>query len=90
MSMSGMEEQMFKEAIVDQYSDLYWDEDLLHEMYRVVTPGAFPHRCVRTVCRPYSVLRCIHTKGRREGQGGRGVGATRFVRQVERPRLVTS
>ena len=56
MSMSGMEEQMFKEAIVDQYSDLYWDEDLLHEMYRVVTPGAFPHRCVRIVCRPYSVF----------------------------------
>lgn len=39
MSLSGMSEDNFKEAVTDQYSDLYWDEDLLHEMYKVVTGG---------------------------------------------------
>lgn len=39
MSLSGMSEDNFKEAVTDQYSDLYWDEDLLHEMYEVVTGG---------------------------------------------------
>lgn len=39
MSLSGISEDNFKEAVTDQYSDLYWDEDLLHEMYEVVTGG---------------------------------------------------
>ena len=37
LSLAGMSEENFKEAITDQYSDLYWDEDLLHEMYEAVT-----------------------------------------------------
>lgn len=37
LSLAGMSEENFKEAITDQYSDLYWDEDLLHEMYETVT-----------------------------------------------------
>ena len=32
-----MSEENFKEAITDQYNDLYWDEDLLHDMYEAVT-----------------------------------------------------
>ncbi|XP_048584976.1 uncharacterized protein LOC5521079 isoform X2 [Nematostella vectensis] len=39
MSLSGMNEEMFKEAVSDQYGDLYWDDDLLEEMYLVVTKG---------------------------------------------------
>lgn len=39
LSLAGMSEENFKEAITDQYSDLYWDEDLLHEMYEAVTGG---------------------------------------------------
>lgn len=39
LSLAGMSEENFKEAITDQYSDLYWDEDLLHEMYEAVTEG---------------------------------------------------
>lgn len=34
-----MSEENFKEAITDQYNDLYWDEDLLHDMYEAVTGG---------------------------------------------------
>lgn len=37
--MAGMSEDNFKEAIIDQYNDLYWDEDLLHDMYEAVTGG---------------------------------------------------
>ncbi|XP_078358462.1 uncharacterized protein LOC144643172 isoform X1 [Oculina patagonica] len=39
LSLAGMSEENFKEAITDQYSDLYWDEDLLHDMYEAVTGG---------------------------------------------------
>ena len=39
MSLAGMSEENFKEAITDQYSDLYWDDDLLHDMYEAVTGG---------------------------------------------------
>lgn len=46
MSLSGMSEDNFKEAVTDQYSDLYWDEDLLHEMYEVVTGGQKIQRSV--------------------------------------------
>ena len=37
LSLAGMSEENFKEAITDQYNDLYWDEDLLHDMYEAVT-----------------------------------------------------
>lgn len=37
LSLAGLSEENFKEAITDQYSDLYWDEDLLHDMYEAVT-----------------------------------------------------
>ena len=39
LSLAGMSEENFKEAITDQYNDLYWDEDLLHDMYEAVTGG---------------------------------------------------
>lgn len=39
LSLAGMSEENFKEAIIDQYNDLYWDEDLLHDMYEAVTGG---------------------------------------------------
>ena len=34
-----MSEENFREAIIDQYNDLYWDEDLVHDMYEAVTGG---------------------------------------------------
>ena len=39
MSLAGMSEENFKEAIADQFSDLYWDEDLLKNMFQAVTDG---------------------------------------------------
>lgn len=42
-----MSEENFKEAITDQYSDLYWDEDLLHDMYEAVTGGEKIRRFVK-------------------------------------------
>jgi len=41
-----MSEENFKEAITDQYNDLYWDEDLLHDMYEAVTGGEQSRRFV--------------------------------------------
>lgn len=46
LSLAGMSEENFKEAITDQYSDLYWDEDLLHDMYEAVTGGQQNRRLV--------------------------------------------
>ena len=42
LSLAGMSEENFKEAITDQYSDLYWDEDLLHDMYEAVAGDLQP------------------------------------------------
>ena len=39
MSLTGMNRSAFKEAVADQYCDLYWDDELLNEMYRVVDKG---------------------------------------------------
>jgi len=39
LSLAGMSEENFKEAITDQFSDLYWDEDLLREMYQTLVGG---------------------------------------------------
>ena len=46
LSLGAMSEEKFKEAITDQYSDLYWDEDLLHDMYEAVTGGEQSRRFV--------------------------------------------
>jgi len=41
-----MSEENFRIAITDQFSDLYWDEDLLHDMYEAVTGGEQSRRFV--------------------------------------------
>lgn len=41
-----MSEEKFKEVIIDQYSDLYWDEDFFYDMYEVVIGGEQSRRFV--------------------------------------------
>lgn len=52
LSLAGMSEENFKEAITDQYNDLYWDEDLLHDMYEAVTGGEQSKRFVTSISAP--------------------------------------
>ncbi|XP_068746052.1 ras guanine nucleotide exchange factor Y-like isoform X2 [Montipora capricornis] len=51
LSLAGMSKENFNEAIRDQYSDLYWDEDLLRAMYQAVACGQETTRSSEsTVC----------------------------------------
>lgn len=59
MSLAGMSEENFKEAITDQYSDLYWDEDLLHDMYEAVTGGEKIRRYVTLRAKLFFLLEFV-------------------------------
>ncbi|RDD38827.1 Protein very KIND [Trichoplax sp. H2] len=56
MSLTGMNRSAFKEAVADQYCDLYWDEELLNEMYRVIDRG----KTSNTRMKPMGQAKIIH------------------------------
>lgn len=60
LSLGAMSEEKFKEAITDQYSDLYWDEDLLHDMYEAVTGGEQSRRFVTSFSASWDRLQDFH------------------------------
>lgn len=54
-----MNRSAFKEAVADQYCDLYWDEELLNEMYRVVDRGKSSNVRSKSVKYEFKLNSCL-------------------------------